>query len=300
MAKNGATLIRAEEFVPSTPEAKEDDHTLAEKEGWTSHIILIQGARRGEYDFNKLLPLLGAAGLGNADEMGNYVKVVKWNWVMESLERGKQGEREFELRPDLRRSRSVDQLIKNVSRGYGRGRPLVAVGVGEEREEEETREREITFVVSFFLCSSEEAIMMLNRPFPLSQIPTKPYLAYSTRQSIDPAPPLPSPAATPIPSISISRTLSTAGSSPGKNTVQGLEAELGVVRSGGHSSPLEGISSDEEGMIYRDQVEDYETDEENEVRSRRGGKGVEGQKVVKRKGGFVSPSFLSPLLLRLV
>ncbi|GAA5976556.1 hypothetical protein JCM10908_005545 [Rhodotorula pacifica] len=84
-AKQGATLVAPEDFVaPDPPSTPRDqlDADQAEAEQWTTHIIpyVLSGQTPPTYD--QILACLGPEEGGiSRDELGQYVKVVKYDWV---------------------------------------------------------------------------------------------------------------------------------------------------------------------------------------------------------------------------
>ncbi|GAA6048993.1 hypothetical protein JCM3770_005430 [Rhodotorula araucariae] len=112
-AKNGAALVKPEDFVPPPFDVDDDapgpDTTGAEaaraaQESWTTHIIPLElpGQRAPTYD--EVLACLGPGSGGIArDELGRFVHVVSFRWVSEWVtQRARPAEWEFALKGDFR------------------------------------------------------------------------------------------------------------------------------------------------------------------------------------------------------
>ncbi|GAA5949248.1 hypothetical protein JCM3765_003343 [Sporobolomyces pararoseus] len=114
VARQGGTLIKPEDFVPSPPEANKVEMTdqeiesRAEEEGWTTHIIGFHPSSQRPPTFNEALSCLGRGEEGiTVDDLGPFVKVVTFSWVSQCVkERKKQSEWEFAIKGDPREAPS--------------------------------------------------------------------------------------------------------------------------------------------------------------------------------------------------
>ncbi|GAA6004892.1 hypothetical protein JCM10207_008444 [Rhodosporidiobolus poonsookiae] len=140
-AKNGATLVKPEDFVPPPFDVDPDapvNHEQAASEGWTTHIVPFVPEHQRQPTFAKILACLGPDEGGIArDELGSYVQVVKTEWVTKCAEaRGRTLEWPFLVKGDWR-----DEERKERERARGEG-----VSAEQRRKEMgerlEARERE--------------------------------------------------------------------------------------------------------------------------------------------------------------
>jgi len=110
IVKKGGTLIKPEEFVGSPQGAtlqemgsSEEIERRAEEEGWTTHIIGFSPAQQRSPNFTEILKCLGDKNGIKVKDLGPYVKIIKFNWVSQSILAGKrQSEWEFAIEPDPR------------------------------------------------------------------------------------------------------------------------------------------------------------------------------------------------------
>ncbi|GAA5868631.1 hypothetical protein JCM8547_003761 [Rhodosporidiobolus lusitaniae] len=106
LAKNGATLVKPEEFVPPPYDVAGEpfDDAQAEKEQWTTHIIPVIPKHQREPKYDEILKCLGHDEGGiRWDELGPFVKVVKFEWVSESAKaKGKAAEWPFLVKGEYR------------------------------------------------------------------------------------------------------------------------------------------------------------------------------------------------------
>lgn len=89
LAKQGATLVAPEDFSAPDPDLSGPPFDLeqAEAERWTTHVVpyVLKGQRKPTYD--EVLACLGPAPGGvSRGELGNFVKVVKYDWVQACAE----------------------------------------------------------------------------------------------------------------------------------------------------------------------------------------------------------------------
>lgn len=112
-ARNGATLVKPDEFVPPPFDVSDDKvatasdtlATRAETEQWTTHVIPLEPAQgRHKLSYDKVLSCLGTASGGiGPDELGPYVKVVQFKWISACVNaRARVDEGEFVLPGDYR------------------------------------------------------------------------------------------------------------------------------------------------------------------------------------------------------
>lgn len=153
-AKNGATLVRPEDFVPPPFEVTGEPYDLdrAAAEGWTTHIVPLvpQGQRKPTYD--EVIACLGPDDGGiSRDELGPFVQVVDFTWITKCVEvKGKASEWPYALKDDFRRSvleaekeKKVIQAVKERERARKRQEKLEAAkqkqlrakGKGQEQED---------------------------------------------------------------------------------------------------------------------------------------------------------------------
>lgn len=91
--KQGATLVKPEDFVPPPFDVESEpfDAAQAEREGWTTHIIPFTPSTKQvpvrNATFTEMLSCLGPdVGGIEQDDLGPYVKVVGFGWVSNSVE----------------------------------------------------------------------------------------------------------------------------------------------------------------------------------------------------------------------
>ncbi|BGP60673.1 hypothetical protein NBRC10512_001922 [Rhodotorula toruloides] len=158
-AKNGATLVRPEDFVPPPYEVTGEPFDLerAEAEGWTTHIIPLvpQGQRAPTY--KEIIACLGPDSSGiNDDELGPFVQVVGFPWITKCIDvKGKASEWPYVLKGDFRQSEAeaekeekVRQVVKERERARkkqakleaAKKKKLGAKGKGQEQEDTDVEE----------------------------------------------------------------------------------------------------------------------------------------------------------------
>lgn len=136
--RHGATLIPPEEFVAPDPSVSPDqlDPDQAEAEGWTTHIVpyVLSSQRLPSYD--EILACLGPNEGGiSREELGPFVKVVKYPWVASCIDkRAKVQETMYLLGGDFRETaRTLPPLTEQQKR---------AVQERAQRMEEQVRQAE--------------------------------------------------------------------------------------------------------------------------------------------------------------
>jgi hypothetical protein len=110
VARQGATIVKPEDFVPSPQEANATEMTeeeigrRAEEEGWTTHIVGYHPSNFRPPTFEEVLSCLGSEQTGmTAAELGPFVKVIRFSWVSDSVKsRKKTSEWEFAIQGDPR------------------------------------------------------------------------------------------------------------------------------------------------------------------------------------------------------
>ncbi|GEM12646.1 DNA polymerase lambda [Rhodotorula toruloides] len=154
-AKNGAILVRPEDFVPPPYEVTGEPFDLerAEAEGWTTHIIPLvpQGQRMPSY--KEIIACLGPDASGiTRDELGPFVQVVGFSWITKCIDvKGKASEWPYVLKGDFRQSeleaekeQKVRQVLKERERARKKQAKLEAAkqkklgGKGKGQEQEDT------------------------------------------------------------------------------------------------------------------------------------------------------------------
>lgn len=88
--RHGATLIPPEEFVAPDPSVSPDqlDPDQAEAEGWTTHIVPYVLSRQRLPTYDQILACLGPNEGGiSREELGPFVKVVKYDWVASCVDK---------------------------------------------------------------------------------------------------------------------------------------------------------------------------------------------------------------------
>ncbi|GAA5838399.1 hypothetical protein JCM11251_004925 [Rhodosporidiobolus azoricus] len=115
-ARNGATLVPPEEFLPPPYDVADSQHfdpVRAEKERWTTHIIpfVPSGGKLQPPSYEQILTCLGPdAGGIRWDELGPFVKVVLFKWVSVSVEaKGRALEFDYEIPGDPRAAERAER-----------------------------------------------------------------------------------------------------------------------------------------------------------------------------------------------
>lgn len=88
--RHGATLIPPEEFVAPDPSVSPDqlDPDQAEAEGWTTHIVPYVLSQQRLPTYDQILACLGPDEGGiSREQLGPFVKVVKYKWVASCVEK---------------------------------------------------------------------------------------------------------------------------------------------------------------------------------------------------------------------
>ncbi|GAA5932137.1 uncharacterized protein JCM15063_001131 [Sporobolomyces koalae] len=109
VAKQGGELIKPDAFIAPPADlslasmTQRDIDDRAEKEGWTTHIIGFHPSSYRPPTFREIVKCLGGGDGISIDELGSYVKVVKFAWVSQCVkDRKRQSEWEFAIDGDPR------------------------------------------------------------------------------------------------------------------------------------------------------------------------------------------------------
>ena len=119
--RHGATLIPPEEFVAPDPSISPDqlDPDQAEAEGWTTHIVPYVLSRQLLPTYDQVLACLGPNEGGiSREQLGSFVKVVKYPWIASCVEkRAKVPETMYLLGGDFREhARKLPPLTEQQKR----------------------------------------------------------------------------------------------------------------------------------------------------------------------------------------
>ncbi|BGP14260.1 hypothetical protein JCM10213_005848 [Rhodosporidiobolus nylandii] len=92
-ARQGAVLVPPNEFTPPPFEVDPDapvDAARAASEGWTTHIVPFVADSQRWPTFSEILRCLGPDERGiDQDELGEFVQIVKFDWIVKSVDAGK-------------------------------------------------------------------------------------------------------------------------------------------------------------------------------------------------------------------
>ncbi|BGP30424.1 hypothetical protein JCM10296v2_002178 [Rhodotorula toruloides] len=158
-AKNGATLVRPEEFVPPPYEVTGEPFDLerAEAEGWTTHIIPLVPPGQRAPTYKEIIACLGPDNAGiTRDELGPFVQVVGFPWITKCIDvKGKASEWPYVLKGDFRqreaeaeKEQKIRQVVKERKRARkkqakleaAKQKKLGAKGKGQEQEDTDVEE----------------------------------------------------------------------------------------------------------------------------------------------------------------
>ncbi|GAA5988720.1 hypothetical protein JCM11641_005155 [Rhodosporidiobolus odoratus] len=140
-SKAGATLVKPDEFTPPpfdvNPNAPVDEEQ-AIKEGWTTHIIpfVPDPKRQRQPTLDEVKACLGGEAGIEREELGDFVQVVRFEWVSRSVEaRSRVAEWPFEIGGDWRKAAQEDEAD-------GGGKEEMRGARGREAREKRRREEE--------------------------------------------------------------------------------------------------------------------------------------------------------------